>query len=255
MPILFRRVACLLAAALSSVSFGATLPPVPADPIARKAELLFSDQFEGATPDPRWHKVVPTFFVTNGTLKGIQTRDQAIPATDGKPAVVPHAAVHGLTVPTRDSVVEVRFRLDGASMVDVEFDDRAYKGSHYGHICRAQVRTNGITLIDERDGNMRNDLYAMGKDPARKAERAALLRGRQVTYPVRVEPGRWHDLVVETAGDTMRVCLNGKPVAWLKSSGIAHPTKSKLEFGVAGRAGSFDDLKVWSAVPVTPAGR
>jgi len=25
-------------------------------------------------------------------------------------------------------------------MIDVEFDDRKYTGSHYGHLCRAQVR-------------------------------------------------------------------------------------------------------------------
>jgi hypothetical protein len=52
---------------------------------------------------------------------------------------------------------------------------------------------------------------------------------------------------VETVGDEMRVCVDGKPMAWLKSSGIAHPTKSKIELGVAGKNGSFDDIKVWNA--------
>jgi hypothetical protein len=70
-----------------------------------------------------------------------------------------------------------------------------------------------------------------------------------VTYPVKLETGKWYDLVVETAGDEMRVSLDGKAVAWLKSSGIAHPTKSKIELGVAGQTGSFDDLKVWNAAP------
>jgi hypothetical protein len=40
-------------------------------------------------------------------------------------------------------------------MIDVEFDDRKYTGAHYGHLCRAQVRLNSVTLIDERDGTMR----------------------------------------------------------------------------------------------------
>ena len=44
----------------------------------------------------------------------------------GKPAVTAHAAVHGLNVPTKDSIVEVKIRFDGATMIDVEFDDRAY---------------------------------------------------------------------------------------------------------------------------------
>src|SRR6185295_14193117 len=101
----------------------------------------------------------------------------------------------GLEIPTKDSVVEVRIRFEGASMIDVEFDDRKYAGAHYGHLCRAQVRTNGVTIIDERDGSMRNDIYALSKDPTKKAERAALLKGRQVTYLAKVETGRWHDLV------------------------------------------------------------
>src|SRR5947208_13108939 len=134
----------------------ADLPPVPAESIAKKKELLFSDDFQGAEPAKVWHKVVPTFTVENGTLKGTQTRDKNIPAADGKAAVTAHAAVHGLEIPTKDSVVEVKIRFDGATMIDVEFDDRKYTGSHYGHLCRAQVRLNGITIVDERDGRMRN---------------------------------------------------------------------------------------------------
>ena len=236
---------------VTSTAFTADLPVIPANSIAKKKDDLFSDDFQGSEPAKVWHKVVPTFAVENGTLKGTQTRDQNIPATDGKPAVTAHAAVHGLEIPTKDSVVEIRIRFEGASMIDVEFDDRAYTGSHYGHICRAQVRANGVTIIDERDGNMRNDIYEM-KDPAKKAERAELLKGRQVTYPTTLEAGKWYNLVVETVGDTMRVSLDGKPAAFLKSSGIAHATKSKIELGVAGKDGFFDDIKVWNAEPAKP---
>lgn len=231
------------------VALAAELPPIPAHAIAVKKDLLFADDFEGPTPAKAWHRVVPTFAVEGGALKGTQTRDQNIPAADGKPAVTAHAAVHGLDIPTRDSVVEVRIKFAGATMIDVEFDDRAYTGAHYGHLCRAQVRLNGVTLIDERDGTMRNDIYAMAKDPAKKAERAKLLAGRTVTYPAKLEAGKWYALVVETVGDEMRVTIDGKPAGYLKSSGIAHATKSKIELGVAGKDGWFDDLKVWSAAP------
>jgi hypothetical protein len=61
--------------------------------------------------------------VENGALKGMQTRDKTIPAANGKPEVKAHAAVHGLEVPTKDSVVECRIRFAGATMMDVEFDD------------------------------------------------------------------------------------------------------------------------------------
>ena len=54
---------------------------------------------------------------------------------------------------------------------------------------------------------------------------------------------------METVGDAMRVSIDGKPMAYLKSSGIGHATKSKIELGVAGKDGYFDDIKVWNAEP------
>jgi hypothetical protein len=232
---------------VATATIAADLPKIPSKPISVKKELLFSDDFEGGEPAKVWHKVVPTFAVESGTLKGTQTREKDVPSADGKSVVKAHAAVHGLEIPTKDSVVECKIRFEGATMIDVEFDDRKYTGAHYGHLCRAQVRLNGVTIIDERDGNMRNDIREMRNDPAKKAEVAALLKGRQVTYPAKLETGKWYTLVVETVGDEIRVTIDGKPAAFLKSSGIAHATKSKIELGVAGKDGFFDDLKVWNA--------
>ena len=233
----------------AAAAIAADLPAIPEKPIAAKKELLFADDFEGEERSPLWHRVVPTFTFEKGVLKGTQTRDKAIPAAGGKAALTAHAAVHGLELPTTHSIVETKIRFDGATMIDVEFDDRKYMGAHYGHLCRAQVRLNGVTIIDERDGGMRNDIYEMKKDPAKKAEVAKLLMGRSATYLVQLEVDKWYTLVVETAGDEMRVTIDGKPAAYLKSSGIAHPTKSKIELGVAGKDGYFDEIKVWNAEP------
>jgi hypothetical protein len=234
---------------LTFAAGAAELPAIPAASIAKKKDLIFSDDFSAAEPAKVWHKVVATFAFEDGALKGTQTRDKDTPSADGKSIIKAHAAVHGLEIPTKNSVVEVRIRFAGATMIDVEFDDRKYTGAHYGHICRAQVRLNGVTLIDERDGGMRNDIYEMKKDPAKKAEVAKLLAGRSVTYPAKLETGKWYTLVVETVGDEMRVTIDGKPAGYLKSSGIAHATKSKIELGVAGKDGWFDDIKVWNAEP------
>jgi hypothetical protein len=190
---------------------------------------------DGDTHDAKWHRVVDTFVFEGGALKGTQTRVVDTPSKDGKSVVKAHAAVYGLEVPTKDSVVECRIKFEGATMIDVEFDDRKYTGSHYGHLCRAQVRLTGVTIIDERDGNMRNDIRVMRNDPSKKAEVTELLKGRQVTYPATLQTGKWYALVVETVNDEMRVTIDGKPAAYLKSSGIAHATKSKIELGVAGK--------------------
>ncbi len=246
--------------ALSLLAFAASapaadLPAIPAETIAVKKELLFSDDFEGATPSPLWHKVVPTFAVEKGVLKGTQTRDKNVVAPDGKSTNTAHAAVFGLTLPTKDSVIETKIRFEGATMIDVEFDDRSYTNSHYGHLCRAQVRTNGVTILDERDGTQNMEIKALRADPTKKDEVAKRMAGKTVTYPAKLESGKWYTLVVETVGDRMRVTIDGKPAAYLKSSGIGHPTKSKIEFGVAGKDGFYDDLKVWNAEPVAVAGK
>jgi hypothetical protein len=236
--------------ALSSFVLAADLPTIPAEAIAKKKELLFSDDFEGAQPASVWHKVVPTFGVENGVLKGTQTRDVTVPATDGKPEVKAHAAVHGLEIPTKNSIVEVKIRFEGASAIDVEFDDRKYTASHYGHLCRAVVRLNGVTIMDEREGSQNLVLKEMANDPTKKEERAKRMATTMATFPAKFEPGKWYNLVVETVGDCMRVSVDGKPVAFLKSPGIGHETKSKIELGVSGKDGLFDDIKVWNADPV-----
>lgn len=234
---------------ISITTLGAAdLPTIPAQAIGVKQEQLFTDDFN-RTDLGTWKQVVPTYTVEDGTLKGTQTRVNT-PAADGKPAVVGHAAIAGNDVPTKDSIITCRFRLAGSTALSVEFDDRAYKGSHYGHLCRVFIRPASVTLMDERDGSMRLDIREMGKDPTKKVERAKLLEGRQATFPVQLDTTTWHQLVLETVGDAMRVTIDDKPVAYLKSSGIAHETKSKIELGCAGKDGYFDDLTIWNAKPV-----
>ena len=135
-------------------------------------------------------------------------------------------------------------------MIDVEFDDRKFEGSHYGHLCRAQVRLNRVTILDERDGSQSNALIELRKDPVtNKAEIQKLLAAHSASFPAQLEAGKWYALVVETVGQEMRVTIDGKPAGYLKSPGIGHATKSKIELGVAGHDGLFDDIKVWNAEP------
>ena len=232
---------------MTVAAFGAELPPIPAAPIGVKKDLLFSDDFNRAELGKAWREVVPTFTLEDNALKGTQTRVNK-PAEDGKPAVVGHQAVIGTDVPTKDSIVEFRFRLAGANAVSLEFDDRKYTGSHYGHICFARFTPKSVIVADQRDGSMKNVIYAM-TDPAQKKEKAKMLEGRSATFPVTIEQEKWYTAAVETVGDEMRVTLDGKPVAFIKSSGIAHPTKSKIELGCGGKDGFFDDIKIWNAEP------
>ena len=229
----------------------AELPAVPDKPIAAKKELLFSDDFNRKELGSAWGPVVPTYTLEDNALKGTQTRVNT-PAADGKPAIVGHAAVIGTEVPTKDSVIELRFKFAGATALSAEFDDRKFTGSHYGHICRCVINRKDVTLREEKEGSMRNDIYAMPNDAGHREERTKLLKGSFVVYPLKLEADTWHTLQLETVGDEMRATIDGKPAAYLKSPGIAHPTKSKVEFGCAGKDGYFDDIKIWNAEAVKP---
>lgn len=237
-------------ALFSRPAFAADAGAIPDKSLARKKELLFSDNFKGTEHDKRWHDVVDTFTFEKGALKGSQTRERDTPSPDGKSIITAHAAVYGLELPTRDSVVQCRIRFEGASMIDVEFDDRKYTGSHYGHLCRAQVRLDRVTILDERDGSQSNALIELRKDAANNKEAISkLLAEHSATFPTKLEAGKWYKLVVETVGDEMRVTIDGHPAGFLKSAGIGHATKSKIELGVGGKDGYFTDLKVWNAEP------
>ena len=218
------------------------LPSIPTEPIARKKELLFSDDFERAELGKPWAIVVPTFSLEKGTLKGTQMRFDA-PEAEGKPAVKGHQAVIGNDLPTKDSVIEFRFRLGGAQSVTAEYDDRKFNGSHYGHLCMARIAATGITLTDQKGLAVARPEGATGEPPTPAGR-------KNVTFPLSLDPESWHTFMLETVGDTMRASIDGQPVAFLQSPGIAHPTKSKVEFGCMGKDGFFDDIKIWNSEPV-----
>ena len=155
---------------ITVAGFAAELPAIPAHAIARKKELLFSDDFAGAELGKVWAIVVPTFSVEKGALKGTQMRSDA-PAVEATPEAKGKPAVIGTDVPTKDSVIEVRFRLAGAQSVTAEFDDRKFTGSHYGHLCMARIASKGIILMDQKEGGAKHEIQTMSADRAAATSR------------------------------------------------------------------------------------
>ena len=208
---------------------------VPAKPLAEKGDVLLSDDFarDGLG---EWKVVIPEFAVRDGALLGLQARDD-------------HGSVGRVHRPMKDVVVEFRFRLEGSKTFNAVFDDQKFKGSHAGHICRVAFTPTAVRLGDDKEGVMRNDIFEMRKDPARKAEAAALIKGRDASGAVKIEQKTWYAVAIEIVGDRMRVCLDGKPVAFLQSPGIAHETKTSFHFTVNGPGVLFDDVRIWKAKP------
>jgi hypothetical protein len=213
--------------------FASVAVSVATDPFATKGAELFSDDFERSDAG-KW-----TFSKGLSVADGVMRGGQAL----GK-----HGAIGASEVPMkRDVIIEFKFRFEGAASINAVLDDKAYTGSHAGHLCRATITPKLIRLGDDKEGGMRNDIYAMRQDPARKAEGDKLLAGRTQSFPQKIEASRWYQLRIEMVGDEMRVSLDGKLVGSLKSPGIAHPTKSRFHFTVNGKDALFDDVRIWSA--------
>ncbi len=194
------------------------------------AEPVFFDDF--AREDlGEWKVVIPTFSVADGVLKGVQTRDD-------------HGAVGRIHRPMRDVRVEFQFQLVGSTGFNAVFDDQKHKGSHAGHICRVAFTPRQIRLGDDKEGVMRNDIFALRKDPARKAEADKLLVGRSASAPAQLQQQHWHQVVITLVGDTMTVSLDGQPAGSLKSPGLAHPTKTSFHFTVNGPGVLFDNVRI-----------
>jgi hypothetical protein len=206
---------------------------VPSAPLAQKGESILADDFERTNLAP-WKSLIPTFTVEGGMLKGVQTRAD-------------HGAVGRYYAPMKDVIVEFRFQLVGSTDFNAVFDDQQFKGSHAGHIVRVAFMSKLLRLGDYKEGVMRNDIYAMRKDPARKAEGEKLLEGRNASGKISLEQKVWYSASLEIKGDELRVSLNGSPIAYLKSPGIAHETKSSFHFTVNGPGVLFDDVKIWQA--------
>jgi len=223
----------VLALLALSVCHSAFAASVPAEPLAQKGENLLSDDFE-RTELGEWKSLIPTFTVKGGVLKGEQTRAD-------------HGAVGRVYRPMKDVVVEFKFKFDGSTTFNAVFDDQKFKGSHAGHICRVAFTLKQIRLGDDKEGVMRNDIFELRKDPARKKEADKLLEGRGSASPVTIEPMDWHQVTIEIFGDRMRVSLDGRAVGYLKSPGLAHETKSSFHFTVNGPGVLFDDVCIWQA--------
>ncbi|MBG89335.1 MAG: hypothetical protein CMO80_20900 [Verrucomicrobiales bacterium] len=201
--------------------------------LAKKGKLLFSDDFERSRLGD-WKIIIPGFRVQAGVLVGTQDRAD-------------HGSVGRVYVPMKDFIMQFRFKLAGSPRFNLVFDDKKHKGSHAGHIARVAYAQRQIRLGDDKEGIMRNDIFAMRRDPKRKAEADKLIEGRGVHLKAKLAQDRWYTTTIEIVGDAMRVSLDGKPIGFLRSPGLAHPTKESAHFTVSGKATHFDNVRIWEA--------
>jgi hypothetical protein len=219
------QVARFFALAAAILSGAAAAEPAPV-----QGELLVADDFNRETLGERWRISFPEFRIVDGVLQAEQTQE--------------HSAVGMVKVGAQDLRIDFKFQLNGASGVNAVCNDRNYKEGHGGHICRVSLAPTRIFLGDDKE-RLRHEIEEMSKDPSRKAELAKLVVGRSASFPAKLEKGQWYQLSITIAGEEMRVSVDGREVGSLKSSGIAHPTKTDFYFAVSGQYARFDDLRIW----------
>ncbi|MCC6355137.1 MAG: hypothetical protein IT577_14695 [Verrucomicrobiae bacterium] len=150
-----------------------------------------------------------------------------------------------------DGGAVVRFRFPGLSKDDslqLGFVDRELKDVHAGHLCYGILSKSGITLIDHKTGVMNLEIRKRREEIAARKEKTppdleALLKTKQVTVPWKADT-QWHDLILVTEGDEMRLSIDGRLLASHRSEGFAHPMKRWFSFLVPGTVW-IDDVKIW----------
>ena len=150
-----------------------------------------------------------------------------------------------------DGGAVVRFRFPGLTKgesLQLGFVDRETKGIHAGHLCYGILAPTNVTLIDHKTGVMnleirqRRQAYLDRKEKV-PADLEALLKSKQVVVPWPADTA-WHELVLVTEGDELRLSLDGQIVARHRSAGFAHPMKRWFSFLVPSTVW-IDDVKIW----------
>ncbi len=150
-----------------------------------------------------------------------------------------------------DGGAVVRFKFPGVTKgetLQLGFVDRETKGVHAGHLCYGIFSPTSVTLIDHKTGVMnleirqRRQTYLDRKEKL-PADLDALLKTKQVTVPWRADTD-WHDLVLVTEGDELRLSVDGHLIVRHRSAGFAHPMKRWFSFLVPSTVW-IDDVKIW----------
>jgi hypothetical protein len=132
----------------------------------------------------------------------------------------------------------------------VDIADPECKEVHSGHLFKIDCGSKQVVVDDKKSGQMNMKFYEARKAKTLTPDQQAFIASKKKTFPNTLEAGKWHDLLIKVAGDTVSVSIDGKPVASVTSEGVAHPTKRMIRLSVP-RQAWVDDVKVFAAAAST----
>lgn len=230
---------CVLAFFAARDSFAGEAAPL----LAKPGKLLFEDDFSRPEMKPKWNVGKGFWSVKDGVVSAAENPEDHHPA---------YAYIKP-NIDYKDAIAEFSFHFDGAKSIQLNFRDSRYKGSHAGHILRVQIQPTSVQLADWKTGVMKNENYSVTSDPkadpAAKKEIQQKIKDKTTSFKVSFDLNAWHTARVEVVGDEMLTSIDGKPVGYLKSEGVDHPTKNMLGITVGGKTGEVKDVKFWDATP------
>ncbi len=231
--------------------------PAPADDarwLREQGKLLFHDAFE-RTETGNGLKAIGNGWESATAdrvpqIKQAKIEDGILKITSATQAAGHAAHIHH-EAGFADGGVIVRFKFPGLNpgeTLQLGFVDRATQGIHAGHLGYGILAPSSVTLIDHKTGVMNLTIRAerqkyLDAKQALPAELAALLKQKQIAVPWKADTA-WHELVLVTEGDEMRLSLDGKRIASHRSEGFAHPMKRWFSFLVPSTVW-VDDVKIY----------
>jgi len=242
---------CLHALAISLVASAQT----DATWLREKGTLIFHDAFE-CEEDGNLAKAIGNGWnsATADRVPHIKMADldEGILKIASASVEAKHAAHIHHEAGFADGGAVVRFRFPGinkAETLQLGYVDReTTTGVHAGHLCYGILSQSSITLTDHKTGIMNLENRKRRDDAVAKKEKIpadleALLKTKNISVPYKADTN-WHELVLVTEGDEMRLSMDGKLLAKHHSEGFAHPMKRWFSFLVNNTLW-VDDVKIW----------
>jgi hypothetical protein len=221
--------------------------------LREKGQLLFQDRFD-REEDGNLAKAIGNGW-TSSTANRVPNikmadLDQGILKVASATKEAGHAAHIYHEAGFKDGGVIVRFKFPGINKdesLQLGFVDRELKSVHAGHLCYGILSQNAATVSDFKTGVMDLEIRAkrqacLDRKEKLPADLEAQLKTKQCRVPWKADT-EWHELVLVTEGDQMRLSIDGKLIVSHKSEGFAHPIKRWFSFLIPSTVW-IDDVKI-----------
>ena len=175
-----------------------------------RGKLLFSEDFSGSSMPAGWSAKPGKWEVSDGAVKVSEVPEDK------------HAAVRRHPLQYHDAIFEFSFQFDGAKMIGLSLNNKG------GHVCRLTINQTGAILQADQP-NAKSDLKAV----------------RLAASTAKIEPGKWHKVVVEVHGPKMIAQIDDMPPLTGENPRV---DVDKVDFGipVAGVSAKVKGVKVYA---------